>query len=212
MKKKITIQKLLAALVGIFMVSTGVAFNNAAGLGNDSVGIVYDGIRAAFGMNAEQLGMASNIVNIVLAVFLFIVARRYISAGTFVYLIPYGFFVSLGTKLYGLIFVTDAMVVRIVASVIGCLLLCIGVAIYIVIDIGVDPFTGVVLFLTDISKKEYKYVKIAFDCTLIVIGAILGGKFGVITFVTAVAVGPLIQFFKERITKWNWFNRRILSE
>lgn len=210
--KKITIQQLLAALVGIFFVSVGVAFNNCAGWGNDSIGMLYDGIRVAFGMTAEQLGMASNVVNVMLAVVLFIVARRYISVGTLVYLLPYGFFVSIGTSIYPMIFVSDTVGVRILGSVTGCLLLYLGVAIYIILDIGVDPFTGTVLFLSDITKKQYKYLKIAFDFTIIVIGTLMGGKLGIVTFITATAAGPMIQFFASSIRKWNWFMTHIKGE
>ena len=199
---KINIQQILAALVGIFCVSVGVAFNNCAGWGNDAIGMLYDGIRVAFGMTSEQLGMASNVVNISLTVLLFLLARKYVSIGTFVYLLPYGFFVNIGTTLYPTIFASDMTLVRILGSVVGCVLLCFGVAIYIVLDIGVDPFTGIVLFLADITKKEYRIIKIIFDLTLIVIGAILGGKLGVVTLITAIAVGPTIQFFAVLIRKW----------
>lgn len=198
MKKTITIKKILLALVGIFFVSLGVAFNNCAGWGNDSIGMVYDGMRVAFGMTAEQLGMASNVVNIVLVLVLFVLARRYVSVGTFVYLIPYGTFVGIGSYLYPVIFISDAAWVRVLGSVIGCLLLCVGVAIYIVLDIGVDPFTGIVLYLTDVTKKEYRFVKIAFDVSAVVVGTVLGGKLGAVTFITAIVVGPLIQW----ITQW----------
>lgn len=212
MKKKITIQQILAALVGIFFVSVGVAFNNCAGWGNDSIGMLYDGIRVTFGMTQEQLGMASNVVNVTLAVLLFIVARRYISIGTLVYLLPYGAFVSIGTCLYPVLFPSDAVWVRILGSVAGCLLLCMGVAIYIVLDMGVDPFTGLVLFLTDVTGKEYRYVKIAFDFTMIVLGSVLGGQLGAVTFITAVAVGPTIQFFAGGLRKWNWFRAHIKGD
>ncbi len=209
--KKISIPQILAALIGIFFVSVGVAFNNCAGWGNDSIGMVYDGIRVSFGMTGEQLGIASNVVNIVLAVFLFVVARRFVSVGTLVYLIPYGTFVSIGSYLYPVIFASDAVPVRILGSVAGTLLLCLGVAIYIVLDIGVDPFTGIVLWLTDITKKQYKYVKIVFDFTMIILGAIMGGKWGAVTFITAVAVGPAIQFIAGRLRQWKWFQNRILK-
>lgn len=210
--KKINIQRILAALVGIFCVSLGVAFNNCAGWGNDAVAMLYDGIRVAFGMDSAQLGIASDVVNIVTAVVLFFVARRYISIGTLVYMLPYGFFVGIGTTIYPWIFASDTFVVRILGSVAGCLLLCFGIAVYITIDIGVDPFTGVVLFLTDITKKQYRYVKIAFDCTMIVIGTLLGGKLGVVTFVTAAAVGPTIQFIADRLKRWKWFQAYIKGE
>ena len=40
--------RIILAILGIILVGTGVAFNAAAALGNDPVGIVYDGIRSAF--------------------------------------------------------------------------------------------------------------------------------------------------------------------
>lgn len=212
MKRKIRVQQILAAMVGIFFVSVGVAFNNGAGWGNDAIGMLYDGIRVAFGMTSDQLGMASNVVNIALTVILFLLARRYVSIGTFVYLLPYGFFVNIGTMLYPVIFSSDMVWVRVLGSVTGCVLLCLGVAIYIVLDVGVDPFTGIVLFLADVVKKQYGLIKIIFDGTLIVIGALLGGKLGAVTLITAVAVGPTIQFFADLIRKWRWFMVSIKGE
>ena len=175
-KRKITGKSILAAAFGVLLVGVGVAFNNCAGFGNDPVGIVYDGIRSISGMNQAQLGMASNAVNIVLLVFLFFVGRRYVSVGTFVYLLPYGFCVDLGNFLYGLHGASEDIWVRVVFSMLGCVLLSLGVAIYITVDIGVDPFTGVVLVLRDVLKKEYRYVKIGFDLTMVILGTLLGGR------------------------------------
>ena len=97
---KVTAKSVLIALIGVLLVGVGVAFNNCAGLGNDPVGIVYDGIRNVTGMGAEQLGLASNIVNLSLALLVFFTGRKYISVGTLVYFLPYGFFVELGILLY----------------------------------------------------------------------------------------------------------------
>lgn len=201
-KRKITGKSILAAAFGVLLVGVGVAFNNCAGFGNDPVGIVYDGIRSISGMNQAQLGMASNAVNIVLLVFLFFVGRRYVSVGTFVYLLPYGFCVDLGNFLYGLHGASEDIWVRVVFSMLGCVLLSLGVAIYITVDIGVDPFTGVVLVLHDVLKKEYRYVKIGFDLTMVILGTLLGGRLGVVTVVTALAVGPVIQFFTRLLKKY----------
>ena len=64
---------------------------------------------------------------------------------------------DLGTFLYHQLAFSDAFLLRIVFSVIGCTFLCLGVAIYITVDIGVDPFTGLVLVLWGVIKKEYRY-------------------------------------------------------
>jgi hypothetical protein len=200
--EKVTAKTILSALAGVLLIGIGVAFNNCAGLGNDSVGIVYDGIRSIGGMNAQQLGMASNIVNVVLVVLLFFIGRRYISLGTLIYFIPYGFFVDLGTRLYHALSWSDALSVRIGFSVAGCLLLYFGVAIYVAVDIGVDPFTGLVLLLRDVTKKEYQMVKIVFDLTMIVLGTVLGGGLGAVTIITALTAGPVIQYFTGLVKKY----------
>ncbi len=203
---KITGKSILAAAFGVMLVGVGVSFNNCAGFGNDPIGIVYDGIRSVSGMNQTQLGMASNIVNIALLVFLLFTGKRYVSVGTLVYLVPYGFCVNIGNYLYGQLVFSDSFFLRIVFSVIGCMLLCLGVAIYITVDIGVDPFTGVVLVLTDVLKKEYRYVKMGFDFTMVILGTVLGGKLGVVTVLTALLVGPVIQFFMNILKKY-WLKR-----
>ena len=199
---KISVATVVVALVGVLLCGAGVGFNSCAGLGNDSVGILYDGIRSFLGLTGEQLGMASNAVNISLVVLLLVIGRRYVSVGTFIYLIPYGFCVDTGTAVYGLLAGTDAaFFVKAVFAVCGCLLICMGVALFITADIGVDPMTGVVLVLVDKLKKEYRFVKIGFDITLIIIGFLLGGKAGVVTLITAFCVGPCIQFFNQTFVK-----------
>lgn len=203
MKKKINVNipAIILAFLGIVLVGVGVAFNAAAALGNDPVGIMYDGIRSILGLTSEQLGFASNIVNIALMVLVFFTGRRYINVGTFVYIIPYGTIVSFGGKLYHLLFPVRTFPVQILGAVIGCLLLYTGVAMYITADIGLDPFTGVVMVLRDRLKKEYRYVKIGFDISCIVIGTLLGGKLGVITIITALSAGPVIQFLSDQMNK-----------
>lgn len=198
---KIDVKKIFYALFGIFLVGLGIAFNNCARLGNDPVGIVYDGVRNIAKLNSGQLGMASNFVNYGLIVLLIFIGRRYVNIGTFIYILPYGFFVSVGTKLYHYLFAsnTNNIYFQSLAVVVGCLLLYTGVAIFIVVDIGLDPFTGLVMVIRDKIKLDYKRTKIMFDVTMVIIGTILGGKLGVVTIVTAMLAGPTIQFLANRI-------------
>ena len=95
----------------------------------------------------------------------------------------------------------DVFLVRVIFAICGSLLICMGVALFITADIGVDPMTGVVLVLVDKTRKEYRLVKIGFDITLIIIGFLLGGKAGVVTLITGVCVGPCIQFFNQTFIK-----------
>lgn len=202
MKNKIyqvKIKKVILAFVGILMVGIGVAWNAGAGFGNDPVGIFYDGIRAVLGLRAEQLGMASNIVNVSLVVLLLIIGRKYINLGTIIYILPYGACVSIGTKLFSWIFVGAGFPGRVLASVFGCILLYTGVAIFIVMDIGMDPMTGIAMVLKDRLHWDFKRAKWLFDGTMTLTGFWLGGKLGAITVITALLAGPAIQFISGKL-------------
>lgn len=193
MTKKISALKVLSVLFGILLVGIGVAFNARAHLGNDSVGIFYDGIRNALGVSPANLGMASNLVNAGLVVILFFLGRRYLNIGTFIYILPYGFCVDFGNILYDGLFEGADFGGRVIAVVIGCFLLYTGVAIYIVSDIGLDPFTGTAMLISDALKTQFRKGKWIFDIVLIALGFAMGGKFGVVTFLTFIFAGPVIQ-------------------
>ncbi|MDD3139923.1 MAG: cyclic nucleotide-binding domain-containing protein [Lachnospiraceae bacterium] len=132
--------KKILAIFAILLVGTGIAFNSCAMLGNDSVGIVYDGVRNIAHLTPSQLGFASNIVNYSLIILLLFIGRKYV-------------------------------------------------------NIGLDPFTGIVMVLVDKFKLEYRIVKILFDLIMIALGILLGGHLGIITIITALVAGPIIQFF-----------------
>ncbi len=195
------IVKIIGALMGIFLVGLGVAFNAATMLGNDPIGIVYDGVRHFASLSGEQLGTASNMVNFGLIVLLICIGRKYVNIGTFIYILPYGFFVGLGTRLYVMLGISENLWLRGFAGVMGCLMLYAGVAVFIAMDIGLDPFTGLVMVIRDRIKWDYKKTKIAFDITMVIIGVILGGKLGIITVAAALTAGPVIQWLAEGITK-----------
>ncbi len=203
---KIDAKKMFYALLGIFLIGMGVALNSCARLGNDPIGIVYDGVRNIANLNSEQLGTASNIVNCGLILLLIFTGRRYVNIGTLIYILPYGFFVNLGTKLYDNLFSSNSIHFQWLTVAAGCLLLYTGVAIFIVVDIGLDPFTGVVMVIRDKIKWDYKRTKIMFDIIMVVIGAALGGKFGAVTLITALTAGPVIQFFSGQLK--NVFSER----
>lgn len=199
--KKINLWKLLVALIGIFFVGVGVSFNVLTSLGNDFIGMIYDGLRNTFQLAESQLGLVTHIVNYSLIVVLFLFGRRYLNIGTFIYILPYGFFVDIGTKLYQNLFLSDGFITRLSAGLIGCLLIYTGVSFFIAVDIGLDPYTGVVMIIRDKLKSEYRKVKIAYDLALVAIGTALGGQFGIITVITVLTAGPSIQWISSKLTR-----------
>ena len=120
------------AIIGVFLVCVGVAINNNTQLGNDPVGIIYDGIRQAAQLSHAQLGVVSNYINIGLIIILFFFGRKYINVGTLIYLVPYGFFISIGSYLYTVVFVGNTLwITRVSLVLVGCSLYYLGISLFV---------------------------------------------------------------------------------
>ncbi len=192
------IKKMLIALFADILIGFGIAFNACAGFGNDPISVLFDGIHTRFGLT---LGMASDIANYTMFIIVLIFGRRYINIGTFIYTLPLGFFVNVGISLYKLMGISDVIIFRILMSVLACVILFLGIAFYIDISIGVDPWTGFAMILKDKTGKQYKVFRVAIDMSALVIGFLLGGKVGATTVVAALVGGPVIQAFSQFIEK-----------
>ncbi|WP_172188431.1 YczE/YyaS/YitT family protein [Lentilactobacillus kribbianus] len=205
-KSRLTVKKVVVAMLGIFLVCLGVAFNNNTGLGNDPVGIVYDGIRAAFHIPLVRLGFVSNFINVGLVIILWLIGRHYVNIGTAMYLIPYGLFITIGSHLYPLIFTSHTLPTRLLGAAVGISLYYVGISLFVAADIGVDPFNGFMLTIRDRTGWSIRRSKITFDVVLMTAGFLLGGKFGLITIVTALTTGPTIQALG------GWFQQHLFNE
>lgn len=198
---EILLKKLPLALVGIALVGFGLAFNSAGMLGNDAVAVLYDGVRSAIGFPIEKLGLVTNLVNIVFVAIVFIVNRKYINIGTFIYALPLGNFVDLGFKIHQFLKIPGSLTGRIITSFFGCSMLFLGIGIFIAMDIGMDPCTGVVMLVRDKINGQYKFAKILLDVCSILVGFALGGKVGLVTVIAAFIAGPTIQKVSEVFDK-----------
>lgn len=197
--KKVFLFKVLFALVGIMLIGLGIGFNASALLGNDPIAILYDGIRNAAGLGYDSLGLITNLVNLSVLILLFFVGRRYLNIGTVIYMVPLGSFVNIGNKLYAQLLRNPSIIVRLLMGVSGSLLIYIGVGIFIAMNIGLDPFTALVMVINDKLGWEFRKTKICFDIILVIVGVVLGGLLGIITVITALTAGPCIQFFASII-------------
>ena len=189
--------KIPIALVGVALVGFGLAFNSAAGLGNDAVAVLYDGVRNTLGLQADKLGLIANLVNFILIAVVFFLGRKYINIGTFIYALPMGNFVNIGFKLYEILNIPSTVGGRILTSFCGCSMLFLGIGIFIAVDIGMDPCTGIIMLVRDKIKVQYKTAKIICDIFSLALGFTFGGKVGVVTVIAALIAGPTIQKISE---------------
>lgn len=194
-----SITDIILAVTGAILCGLGCGSVNYAAFGMDSIGLFYDGIRNVLNLSGDQIGTASLIVCFVLSVFLWFADRKYVSFGSIIYIVMYGTFANLGSMMWEHILTDAPFYIRIAISILGLLTLYVGLGIYIAIDIGVDAFTGVMLWLCNLTHKDMKIVKIVFDLGLTLLGFLLGGTIGIVTPISILIGGPCISFFTKRI-------------
>ncbi len=197
-----TVSDIILAVLGAVLCGLGCGFINYASLGMDAIGLFYDGVRSILSLSPDKIGTASYVVSFVLSLFLWFADRKYVSFGSIIYIIMYGAFANFGTIMWEKIAPPDSVYMMAAIAILGLFTLYLGLGIYIAIDIGVDAFTGVMLWLCNVTHKEMKIVKIIFDLSLAVIGTLLGGTLGMVTPISIVIGGPCISFLEKKIQKW----------
>jgi uncharacterized membrane protein YczE len=203
--------RILIALAGVIMIGIGLAFNSSAMLGNDPIAVFYDGVRNLLGFPRESLGMVNNIINYTIVGIMLILGRQYVKIGTFIYTLPMGSFITMGFKIYELLGIPNTLNGRILTAFCGCIMLFVGIGIFISANIGMDPCTGIVMMVKDRIKRDYRVCKIICDICMLVLGFVFGGKMGVVTVIAAFVGGPMIQKVSEVFEK-RVINRIKLSE
>lgn len=193
------IKKIICFLLGCFIIQIGVAFFINASTGGDSCVVFTQGISNTLHIT---VGMANTIFLCAALVILLLFARKRISIGTFLAAFGTGIFLDLSNfVIQKLSLESLPYVIRLFVVAGSCVIIAIGFSIQKTADLGVAPHDELPFLVSDITKIQYRWVRIGFDVTYVVIGYLLGGVFGLGTIVATLLLGPTIQFFLPIIQK-----------
>ena len=197
-KEKIAKQMFLVVL-GQVILGIGVSFIIFADLGIDAFGVFHSGIVNTFNIS---FGAAMFYESLVALVAIFFIDKKYINFATVVSLFLVGFTADYaGLLLSSVLPDSLGFVVNLIIVLIGTFILSIGLNFYVLAGLGVGALDAIAEIITDKSKYEYKVVKMANDLFFLGVGYLLGGKVGVATILTAIIMGPTIQFVRERVSQ-----------
>jgi uncharacterized membrane protein YczE len=86
----------------------------------------------------------------------------------------------------------------------GIVLIAIGSGIYFNTDVGVSPYDGIGLIITEKTGKPnmYRWIRIGTDLICVGLGFSMGNIPGVGTLIMALFTGPLFAFFRRQILVW----------
>ena len=84
---------------------------------------------------------------------------------------------------------------------IGIVIFAVGTGLYASVSLGRGSYEALTFSLAEKNNWQVKVVRMVLDIIMVVLGVILGGKFGLCTIVTIFISGPIIQYSAERARK-----------
>ena len=194
-------QKTLKVIFAFLCNGMAISLFISAGFGLDSISVFSAGLANVF---HTTVGMASLGFYFVVILATFFVDRRYISGATVLSLVIVGPSIDLFTKLFSNVVTPESdMMIRIIFFVIAYLSLAFAVALYLSVHFGISAADMVPIIVSEKAHRQFRWCKVAFDITVIVVGIFLGGSFGVGTIIVGFITGPTIQYFRNNLEKRN---------
>lgn len=198
------------SLFGVIICAISVGIFKIAALGVDPFQSFMAGLDAIVPI---KFGTLYVITNAVLLLFALIFDRHYIGIATFINLFLLGYITQFTYEFLQTIIMNPSIVVRVLCLLIGIVIICFGSAFYMTADLGVSTYDALALIIVNTWKKgEFKYVRIITDLVCVILGItlfLMSGEplnevptiVGVGTIITALFMGPLIEFFNVHVAR-----------
>lgn len=208
------IKRCILSFLSIIIMGFGISLFSVSGFGVDPFTSMNMNISSAIGIS---YGTYQLIVNAVIIVFVVIVAHRgLIGLGTLFNMVGVGYACELFENLIRPLLsdFIDSIAVRILLLAAGIIVLCFSCSLFFTSNVGVGPYDSLGFMISQKTKIPYKWIRVATDVTVILIGliasgsinALLSGNFsevkniGIGTVITAFMMGPLVNFFSKHIS------------
>ena len=204
--KKQLFYRILYAIIGISIISIGLAFMRYAVLGVDPLTCLNTGISEHIGLS---FGTWQLLLFVVILIGVFFSDRSKIGFGTFYNMITVGYSSDILLSVFKTIPLLDAHVfqIRIAALAVGIPVLYFGAAVYIETKTGTAPYDSIALIIADKIKKTqwFRWIRIGTDALCVLGGALTHSDVGIGTLLSVLLAGPLIAFFRKLIVKLKMF-------
>lgn len=185
-------KKIVVIVLGSMIAAYGITLALYAGFGGATLAVLWQGLSETFHMS---IGMASFMVALGMILFVVIYDRSQIHIGTVLYQIVYSACVDLFANCH---IYSRYVWVNFLIMLLGVILFAVGTGLYASASLGRGSYEAVTFALAEKNNWQVKIVRMILDIVMVVVGVLLGGKFGICTIVTVIISGPVIQLVNAR--------------
>lgn len=203
MKQHHYVSRYLWFVLGVLINSFGVALITQAALGTSPISSIPYVLSLRFPITLGEFTFILNLVYILGQIVLLRRAFQPIQLLQIAVNVIFSAFIDVSMNLLSWL-QPDHIVVKLIALILGCAILGVGISIEVAPDVLVVPGEGIVRAMTQVSGKRFGSVKVFFDCTLVAIALILSFLFfhglnglGLGTVISALIIGRFVNLYNR---------------
>lgn len=179
------------SLLGLMLCGVGIALFLHTGMGVDPASVLELGISHTVNVS---YGTAAALLNIFILSLVFIIDRRYIHLSSFIAIFAIGYTADGVNFLISILSQGESTLwEKLLMLLLGLLIMSVGIATYIIADLGVGAIDLVAEIISDKMHLSYRLVRITSDASFVIIGYLLGGTVGIGTLIAVSLTGPTVH-------------------
>lgn len=186
---KITLQKFLRLILGLFVHAIGVVCILNARVGVAPWDVLHQGLSGLIGITVGQANISTGLIIVVLDIYL----GQPIGFGTISNMFLLGTFMDV-LMLNNLVPFFEGYLPRILQMFAGIAINGIAVFLYMGVGWGAGPRDGLMVALMKRTGRSVRFIKTVIEGFAVVVGFILGGNLGIGTIIVAFLSGPIWQY------------------
>ena len=179
-------------VVGLLLYGFTMALMVQSGLGLDPWDVFHEGLTHHVPLTFGEVVIVVGAI----VLLLWIPLKQRPGVGTVLNVLIIGLAADAGIALVA---APDEMWARVTLLVVGVVGNGLAGALYIGARLGAGPRDGVWVALVERTGLSVRLVRTGIEVTVLATGFLLGGTVGIGTALYAIAIGPLVQFFLERL-------------
>lgn len=157
-----------------------------------------------FGQLSQLIGLTIILVSMTIKI--------YPGLATLLNMFFIGYFIDL-IDLFPITYVPNSFFLKLFAFYLGIIIFSYGIYLYLSVEMGAGPRDGLMVGLVKLTGYRVAYVRPAIELTVLVIGAILGGKLGIGTVLISITGGYILDWiFQLKNFDAKKTNQRVLTD
>lgn len=187
------IQRFVQLQIGLMLCSLGLALVIKADLGADPWTVFHVGVASVSGLSVGTIIQLTGALFMLLA---WAFLRAPVGIGSVCNMALVGPWIN---AFLSILPSSDLSVIVIGQFLLALLSLGFGTALYISADMGAGPRDSFTLGMVRCYGVSIKYARFGMEVLALIAGFLLNGPLGIGTVIFALAMGPLMQFFLQRV-------------